>query len=73
MMHIINYIVKIFIIIMGFVFLSGVVVPPSGEASLYRVMGVVFILFGIYRIVIYKRKIKRNENETTADNGDSKE
>jgi len=62
-MHIINYIIRTFIIIMGIIFVSGIVVPPSGDTTVYRVMGVIFILFGIYRIVMYRRKLKLYEKE----------
>jgi len=59
--HIINYTVRIFIIIMGVIFLSGYITPPNGDTNLFRVMGVVLILFGAYRIANYRRKIKHYE------------
>ena len=59
MIHIINYAIKSFIIIVGIVFLSGVATPANGDATLFRVMGVVFILFGVYRIILYRTKVKQ--------------
>ena len=65
-MPILNYTAKILIIIAGIIFLSGVIVPPNGDTILYRIMGVVFILFGIYRIVMYRRKLKQYEGNEDA-------
>jgi len=67
-MHILNYTLKILIIITGIIFLSGVIVPQNGDTTLYRVMGGVFILFGIYRIVIYRKKMKQCEEEDYIQN-----
>jgi Ca2+/Na+ antiporter len=58
MMNVLNYVVKIAIIIIGIIMLSGVIIPDNGDTTLYRIMGVVFILFGVYRIVMYKTKRK---------------
>ena len=64
MLHIVNYIVKIVIIIIGIIFISGIIPAPNGDTTLFRVMGVVFILFGVHRIVTYKLKYKMyNSNE----------
>ena len=58
MLHIINYIVRVAIIIIGIVFISGVFLPPNSDTTMFRVMGGVFVLFGIYRIVVYRMKYR---------------
>lgn len=58
MLHIVNYIIKIAIIIIGIIFISGIIPAPNNDNTLFRVMGGVFILFGIYRIVLYRMKYK---------------
>ncbi len=70
MLHIINYVVKISIVIIGIIFVIGVIPATKEDIVLFRVMGGVFILFGVYRIVLYKMKYKEykfkndeNENE----------
>jgi len=70
MMHIINYIVKIMIIIIGLILISGIIPITNEDTTLFRIMGGVFILFGVYRLAIYKMKYKEynfnkeeNENE----------
>ncbi|MCL2038945.1 MAG: hypothetical protein FWG85_00780 [Bacteroidetes bacterium] len=72
MLHIINYIVKISIIIIGIVFIIGVIPAAKEDAVLFRVMGGVFVLFGVYRIVLYRMKykeynFKNNENKNEND------
>ena len=66
MLHIVNYIVRIFIIIIGLIFLLDII-PSNNDTTPFRVMGAVFVLFGIYRIVLYRMKYKeynfRNEND----------
>jgi Ca2+/H+ antiporter len=59
MMHIINYSVRILIIIIGILFLSGFITPANGDTTLYNVMGIIFILFGTYRIALYRMKTKQ--------------
>lgn len=72
MLHIINYIVRIAIIVIGIIFVSGIVAPPNSDTTLFRVMGGVFILFGIYRIAIYRMKYKEY-NFRDKDNEDENE
>lgn len=58
---ILNYGIRILIILLGISFLSGIFNPlPDGyDKSVLRVFGVVFILFGIYRIVSYRSATSR--------------
>jgi len=62
-LNIINYTVRIAIIIIGIIILSGKI-TPKGNEELYQIMGVIFILFGIYRIVLYKMKSKQYDFRT---------
>ena len=52
--------------------LSGVFSSEQWNDTFLKVMGVVFILFGIYRIVLYKNQTKRYryyvEDEDEEDN-----
>jgi hypothetical protein len=74
MLNIVNYIVRIGIIVIGIVLVSGLIAPQNGDTTLYRVMGIIFILFGTYRIVLYRMKSKQyssffeNEEENNNDN-----
>lgn len=57
--RIINYAVRGLIILIGLFFLSGIIVPEGADRTLYTVCGLVFTLFGIYRIALYRSKEKR--------------
>jgi hypothetical protein len=54
-----NYAVRIIIIILGILFLSGVFSFTRANPDLVRVMGIVFILFGSYRLISYHTGRKR--------------
>ena len=56
-----NYGIRIIIILLGISFLSGIFnpLPEMYDESVIRVFGVVFILFGIYRLVSYRSSEKR--------------
>ncbi len=58
-LHIINYAVRIVIIILGIIMVSGIITPPRENAEFFTIMGVVFILFGLYRLVLYRFKSQR--------------
>jgi hypothetical protein len=48
------------IIIIGLLFLTGWIIPEgTPDLAMFRVMGAVFILFGIYRLVTYHTQLKR--------------
>lgn len=68
MLSIVNYIVRFFIIIIGIIFVSGAFLPENEDTTLMQIMGIVFILFGIYRIVMYKMKSKQYQNIKKEDN-----
>jgi hypothetical protein len=81
MLNIVNYIVRISIIIIGIILVSGLITPQNGDTILFRVMGVIFILFGAYRIVLYRMKSKqyssyfenKSENDDEHNNNINKE
>jgi uncharacterized Tic20 family protein len=57
-LRIINYTVKILIIVFGVLILTGVILKPI-DTQMRIVFGIVFILFGIYRLTIYYSKDKK--------------
>lgn len=46
-------------LIVGIVLVTGVLFPNSPDRFMTQVMGAVFILWGIYRIIIYRNNLKR--------------
>ncbi|MDA3843478.1 MAG: hypothetical protein PF588_03800 [Candidatus Kapabacteria bacterium] len=71
LLKIINYTVRSIFIVIGIVMLTGLVeLPPQYDGSFAVIVGIVFILFGIYRIIIYKSQSKRYnfDVETQEDN-----
>jgi nucleoside recognition membrane protein YjiH len=66
---ILNYGVKILIILIGIVLLSGFFKPDNlmVDSSVFRVMGVVFILYGIYRIIVYRNALRRYKHTERDD------
>ena len=63
-MNILNYVVRIAIIIVGILLLSGIVMPPNTDATMVKVMGAILILWGVFRILTYRTKMiqsKRGE------------
>jgi len=72
MLHYINYIIKIAIIIIGIIFASGILAPSHEDINMFRIMGGVFILFGVYRIVIYKMKHREYNFKKVEEEDESK-
>ena len=70
MFKIVNYIIRILIIVIGIIFVSGLIVPADGDVTRFRVMGVIFILFGFYRVAMYRMKSKQYDfnKKTETDN-----
>ncbi len=66
-MHIVNYLIRGLIIVIGIIFASGIFTPKSEDSSLMRVMGVVLILWGIYRILTYRMKYRQMLREQKRD------
>ncbi|MDQ1265774.1 MAG: hypothetical protein QG635_926 [Bacteroidota bacterium] len=59
-LKIINYTVRGATIIIGIILLTGLFMPDTPDMVMYRTMGVVFILFGIYRLIVYHSQQKRH-------------
>ena len=53
-----NYGIKGLIVVVGILLLSGVIYSETADPAMQRLFGVVCILYGIYRIVIYRTKTK---------------
>ncbi len=70
-LHVINYIVRISIVAIGVVLVSGVLFKGKDNSEMFTVMGIVFILFGLYRIVIYRMKSKQYDFKTKQFTGDT--
>lgn len=66
LVHIINYLVRGLIVVIGLLLVLGWLLPPKTEPGLMRTFGVVFILFGLYRVVSYytaQKRLQREKNE----------
>jgi hypothetical protein len=57
--QIINYAIRLLIIVIGILLVSGILSSPEWDDSFLRIMGIIFILFGIYRMIIYRSQLKR--------------
>jgi len=57
---ILNYFIKGLTILLGLVFLTGLFLPDNMSTEpMLKVMGVILIVWGIYRIFIYRSQLKR--------------
>lgn len=72
-LNIINYVVRIIIILVGVLLVSGVISSPNWSSVFLRVMGGVFILFGIYRIFVYRAQVKKYRLLNNDDEEDDEE
>jgi hypothetical protein len=65
---IINYGVRVVIILLGILLATGVLATGENDQML-RIIGIIAILFGLYRIIMYRRnKVKyKNYNRGTKD------
>ena len=57
-MRILNYSIRSLIVILGVLIVSGVILKQI-DIQMRIVFGIVFILFGIYRLTIYYMQEKR--------------
>jgi hypothetical protein len=68
LLNIINYAVRGLIVLIGILLFFGVLTPDyRGDALPLKVVGVVFVLFGVYRIVMYYTAQQRYLNNDTDD------
>ena len=65
---IINYIVKIFTIFIGFILLTGLFLPDRVAAQpMIQVMGAILIVWGIYRTIVYRIQLRRYKSDENDD------
>lgn len=62
-MNILNYAVRILIIAIGVVFLLDIVTIPNTEPFVVKVMGLIFVLWGVFRIVTYRVHLKEMQED----------
>lgn len=60
---IINYSIRILIILLGLLFVSGYIMPEDSDPTMMRVFGAVFVLFGFYRLALYRANKKRYKSK----------
>lgn len=68
-MKVLNYSIRGLVVLIGIGFVSGILIPETAGVNdqMFRIMGIVFILFGIYRLVTYYSQQKRYEYEKDDD------
>lgn len=61
-LDIINYFIRGLFIVLGILFLSGVIFAnyPEEQQWMVKFVGVLFILWGVYRIIMYRLGKKRH-------------
>ena len=68
LLRLINYGIRIAIIVVGILLVSGAIPLKNTDDSFIKPMGYLFIIFGVYRIVTYylslRRISKEESNET---------
>ena len=67
---ILNYTVRILLIIVGLSLLTGLLKPNyATEDQIYvmKIMGIIVTLFGIYRLVIYRTKYRNDKDNEDID------
>ncbi len=63
--NILNYSVRGAMVVFGLLMVFGVFTAPRQDPSLMRMMGIVMILFGVYRMAMYytKQQQRRHDEE----------
>ncbi|MGB9702968.1 MAG: hypothetical protein ACPL1A_09650 [Candidatus Kapaibacteriota bacterium] len=59
---ILNYGVRIIIILLGIAFVFNIFDIKQGDITMLRAIGVIMILFGIYRLLTYRAAVSRYRN-----------
>ncbi len=70
---ILNYGIRILIIILGILFVFDVFGLSRGDVVMIRSLGVIMILFGIYRILSYRTAVSRYKNINQEEDEDDDE
>jgi hypothetical protein len=60
---VINYSIRVLIILLGLLFVSGYIMPEDSDPTMMRVFGAVFVLFGFYRLALYRANKKRYKSK----------
>ncbi len=69
----INYIIRSLVLLVGIVLVSGALNPPDSDNTMYTVLGIVVILFAIYRLISYHTALKRYNFVKKGDNEDEED
>jgi Sec-independent protein translocase protein TatA len=68
---IINYSTRLLVIIIGFVLVFGDFTPENTDDNLVNIVGIIFILFGAYRLISYHYSWKKySSGSKDRDNDD---
>lgn len=62
---ILNYAVRILVVLIGIIMLAGILPMPKRDPVMLQTMGVLFILFGLYRLATFhfrKKELEREHN-----------
>ncbi len=63
-----NYAVKILTIIVGVIFLTGLFMSPNlPNRGMMQMMGGMLIVWGLYRLIIYRIQLKKSKIEDDED------
>jgi len=66
LLQIVNYSVRSLIVIIGILILSGILLPEF-DSYTRIVFGIVFVFFGIYRLIMFYSQNKRYRMEEDSD------
>lgn len=64
---ILNYGVRIIIIVFGIIFVFNLLDIKQGDITMLRAIGIIMILFGVYRLLTYKAAVSRYKNSNNDD------
>ena len=70
---ILNYGVRIFIILVGLVLALGLIKARDSEQNfIFRIMGIIITLFGFYRIIMYRSNLRyfKSKDEDEDEDGE---
>ncbi|MFA6571242.1 MAG: hypothetical protein WCT77_08395 [Bacteroidota bacterium] len=65
-LKILNYSIRTLIIVIGVLMVTGVLTPPGADPTIAKALGIIFILYGLYRIIRFRTRtiqLKKEEDE----------